>query len=161
MKKLTYLIAILATVFVVGCGNINTTVPEVKSPDAKFQFLKIYDDATQRLNTTEPESFSATIDPKNPNRLVIRNSFQTNAKSFMIGIASTTDLGSNINITYTDASATGTTPAVNDMSINYEHHFDITQKGRGTGKSFNVVLKYDYPNVAMGSRPTVLKKIQL
>jgi hypothetical protein len=47
------------------------------------------------------------------------------------------------------------------MSVNYEHHFDITQKGRGTGKSFNVVLKYDYPNVAMGSRPTILKTIQL
>lgn len=161
MKKLSFFLTALAIFTITGCTDYNTLTPEIPAPDAVNKLVKIFDDS-QRFNSSQqgPETFSYTYDAATK-RLIIRNNFNTNDKAEVYGNAYTTEFGSAIEVLYTDQSPDGSIPASSFKYVQYEHHFDVAQIGRGTGSNLNIVFKYVYKNPAMGITRNVLKTIQL
>lgn len=152
MKNFSYLIILLFSLTLVGCGDINEFTPTVQSPDAnwKISYFTSFNPVYHTTNQDRPASFKWSRDISG-NRITIKQvlNHDVRANTWSQEVK-TTNNDSKIEITYTQTSTIpsgGTVPA----ATTFEHFLDYSEVGRGTGASIPVKVRTVYNNPAIGS----------
>lgn len=161
MKKFTYLVILLFSITMIGCGDIGVFTPTVENPNKNWQ-LELKADFFQALTTTPlGQPFTWSVDASNPNQkvLYVRNVITTDSKTEMKPYSMVINNGKAIEITYRDESPVGTTSVGSQKNTEMRHYFNILTTGSGTGSSIPVTIKYVFTNPNLGINRNEIKTL--
>jgi uncharacterized lipoprotein YehR (DUF1307 family) len=152
MKNFSYLIILLFSITLVGCGDINEFTPTVQDPNAEWKLL--YNKSSLTPITTPAslsEKFTYTIN-KSTNRITITHHFIDDRRVWFtnqpkeVKLTNTT-VGPQIEITYHQESYSTNSSVVSDALFQWEHEFSFSQIGRGAGAKIPVLIRRTYKDV--------------
>lgn len=159
MKKFTYLSILLFTLTMVSCSDTNVLVPSVTSPDQNWQLSHFFSNQVDRDNGQEvPKSLTYTLD-ESKKELVLTHKFSFDSRAeFDIPTVLITNNGTKIEINYIQTRTNSNIAAIKQPYIS-KHYFNYSQKGKGTGKNIDVIVRYTFTNPSISNNdvyPTTL-----
>lgn len=151
MKNFSYLVVLLLSMTLAGCGDIGEFTPRVENPDAewKLTFTNSFSDYFT-TRTDKPLAFTYSIDETN-RRITVFQRVHNDARAILRPNVTVTDNGTVIDIAYVESSPGVISGAFVEGSTEFTHNFTYSQKGRGTGAKIMVRVRYEYPKPQLGS----------
>lgn len=145
MKKITYLLSLLALITIVSCTDTNLYSPPVPAAVTPVDYILEHNiDFSQDSTTTVSNDAITYKYDAATGILEIDNTFVTDSRSSMKGVSKVVNLGKSIEVSYTDMSPSSFGSIGTTKNSSHRHLFNVLQKG-STGKSILVTFNYDYP----------------
>lgn len=153
MKNFSYLIILLFSITLVGCGDINEFTPTVQAPDASWKLSYFTSNSIIPYISTQsyPQNIKWSID-KASKMITIDQTIHVEKKaSGWLQDVKTTNNDTRIEITYTQIDTVNTQVLGNYGALVFKHFINYSEIGRGNGASIPVKVRTVYRTPSVGS----------